>query len=257
MLQEEALFRALLFRVQTSADKVHLLDRSEAALNLILNRASDQFLRKELTAKIARLVADLPNDLSAGPGRLMFVKAVEACLSILRTAEQERIISPAPAVGKPMAPVESAASYERLAGAARHPHHVEKKTSPWHITGLIAALVVVLAIGLAIAFRDRGGEDQQVRPLIAQMEAATRGNIPASNIFGGALRVSVQNGRTVVTVEGIPAGECVSAGWDLVRKGILTVNGVTPNRVSAAKLNDLCHDEDTATLIWSPKANAE
>ena len=56
-----------------------------------------------------------------------------------------------------------------------------------------------------------------------------------------------------MTVEGVRPNECVSAGWDLVSKGVLTVNGVTPARVSAAKLNELCHNEDTATLAWVPK----
>jgi len=120
---------------------------------------------------------------------------------------------------------------------------------------MVGILLVILAAGLTISLH--GHSDQAVRPLVAQMEAATRGNVPATNIFGGSLRASAQGGRTVVTVDGIPPGECMSAGWDLVRKGLLTVNGVTPKSVSAAKLNDLCHEEDLATLIWAPKATAQ
>lgn len=258
--QEEALFRALLHRVQSSSDKSHLQDRSEAALRLILNRDSDRPLRDELTADIARLVAALPDDVSSGPARRALAKAAEASLLILRAAEKRRVtvssstLSPAPAEAKPVAAADSAASYERAAShPRRHPQPAAPEQSRRSALVMMAALLIILAIGLAVGLR--GHSDQTVRPLVAQMEAATRGNVPAVNIFGGGLKAAVQGGRTVVTVDGIPPGECVSAGWDLVHKGLLTVNGVTPNRVSAAKLNDICHEGDTATLIWSPKDN--
>ncbi|HXP97038.1 MAG TPA: hypothetical protein VN809_10030 [Telmatospirillum sp.] len=256
--QEDALFRALLYRVQTSSDKANLLERGDAALRLILNRDDDQRLREDLTAQINRLIVALPDDVSVGPGRMALGKAVEACLAILRTAEQRRVIAIASPDIKPGTPVASAASYEQRAKYAGHRHHFpEEKPSPWRVPGLIAVLLLILAGGLAIGLHERGAADQQVRPLIAQMEAAARGNAPPTNIFGGALKVAVQGGRTVVTVEGVPAGECVSSGWDLVRKGLLTVNGVTPNRVSAAILNELCHTEEKATLAWAPKPAAE
>jgi hypothetical protein len=124
------------------------------------------------------------------------------------------------------------------------------------MSAIVAAILVLLAGGLALLFRDRGGSEQQARSLVTHMEAAVHGSIPAANVFGGALRVTVNGGRSVVTVEGIPPSECVSSGWDLVRKGVLTVNGMTPPRVSAAKLNELCHGEPVATLIWTPKAGA-
>ncbi|PKU23478.1 hypothetical protein [Telmatospirillum siberiense] len=265
--QEEALFKVLLQRVQSSGDKQHLQERCEAALRLILNRDEDQAARDELTANIARLVAALPDDVGSGPGRQALAKAVEASLGLLKTAEQKRLtparVSAPPAQVKPVPATASAAGYERKAPVqahgGSHPQahahathsHPPPKETPWSLFGMIALLLVILAVGLVIGLRERG--DPPTRPLVAQMEGATRGNIPAANIFGGALRVAVQGGRTVVTVEGIPPGECVSSGWDLVRKGLLTVNGVTPPRVSAAKLNDLCHEEDAATLIWSPK----
>jgi hypothetical protein len=110
----------------------------------------------------------------------------------------------------------------------------------------------VVWVAVSASDRRHGGQ-AAVRPLVSQMEAAAHGTVPSTNLFGGSLRVVAQSGSSVVTVDGIPAGECVSAGWDLVRKGVLTINGVTPVRVSAAKLNELCHDGDTATLVWAPK----
>jgi hypothetical protein len=235
-----------------------LLERGDAALRLILNRDDDQRLREDLTAQINRLIVALPEDVSAGPGRVALAKAVEACLAILRTAEQRRVIAIASPNVHFATAVASAASYElRAKYAGKRHHYPEEKPSPWRVPGMIAVLLIILASGLVIGLRERSAADQQVRPLIAQMEAAVRGTASPTNIFGGALKVEVRGGQTVVTVDAVPAGECVSSGWDLVRKGLLTVNGVTPNRVSAAKLNELCHGEEKATLIWVPKSAAE
>lgn len=268
--QEAALVRALLHRVQSSGDKAHLQERCEVALQLILNREEDRSLRDELTADISLMLTALPEDVTDGPGREALAKVIDASLGVLKVAEQHRLASlPAspPPVSEVKAPsvADSAAGYERKATAqehhaassahvhlhATHAHfHPPAKQSAGSLLGMLGMLLVIVAIGVAIALRDR---EQSVRPLVAQMEGATHGSIPATNIFGGSLRVAVQGGRTVVTVEGIPPGECVSSGWDLVRKGLLTVNGVTPPRVSAARLNDLCHEEDAATMVWSPK----
>ena len=43
------------------------------------------------------------------------------------------------------------------------------------------------------------------------------------------------------------------AAWELYRTGTISVNGVTPQRVSAAVLVDLCNQGETATIIWYPK----
>lgn len=256
--QEEALFRALLHRVQTSSDKTQLQDRCDAALRLVLNRDGDQSLRDELSADIHRLVAALPDDVSAGPGRVALAKATAAGLALLKMAEQRRLTPSSPQSAAMATVAASAASYERRAEALHHRHHhpAAAKPSPRYALLMMAALVALLAVGLVIGLHNRGA-DQAVRPLVVQMEAAAHGNVPATNIFGGGLQAAVQGGHTVVTVDGIPPGECISAGWDLVRKGLLTVNGVTPTRVSAAKLNELCHQEETATLNWLPKAAAQ
>jgi hypothetical protein len=56
-----------------------------------------------------------------------------------------------------------------------------------------------------------------------------------------------------VTMHGIPPKVCVLAAWDLYRLGTIAINGVTPQRVSAAKLVELCNDGETATIVWTPK----
>lgn len=264
--QEEALFRALLTRVRASNDKVHLQERCDAALRLVLNRDEDRPTRDQLIADIAMLVETLPETVSDGPGREAFEKTVDACLGLLSSAEQKRV-GPARVMvpSQPQLqtqPVAAPAGHSSADGTASHDkaahqpagqaHRFERrKERSGSLFGMIGMLVVIVGAGLAIGLRDRG--DSGARPLVVQMEAATRGSIPASNIFGGSLRVTSQGGHLAVMVEGIPASECVASGWDLVRKGVLTINGVTPPRISAAKINDLCHEEDVATLIWVPK----
>ncbi len=57
-------------------------------------------------------------------------------------------------------------------------------------------------------------------------------------------------GRPYATIDGIPPKVCVLASWELSRTGVISVNGVTPPRVSAAVLVDLCNQSETATISW-------
>jgi hypothetical protein len=63
-------------------------------------------------------------------------------------------------------------------------------------------------------------------------------------------------GRPYGMIDKISPKVCVLASWDLYRTGVISVNGVTPPRVSAAVLVDLCNKGETATITWYPK-NAE
>jgi hypothetical protein len=40
-------------------------------------------------------------------------------------------------------------------------------------------------------------------------------------------------------------------GWRLAKQGTIVVNGVLPQRLSAARLSELCSG-DNATLLWVP-----
>ena len=60
-------------------------------------------------------------------------------------------------------------------------------------------------------------------------------------------------GRPYGVIDKIPPKICVMASWELYRTGIISVNGVTPPRVSAAVLVDLCNQGETATITWYPK----
>jgi hypothetical protein len=55
-----------------------------------------------------------------------------------------------------------------------------------------------------------------------------------------------------VTASEVPAKVCVAAGWELARKGTLAVNGTIPQHLSAARLSQLCFEDNNATLDWTP-----
>jgi hypothetical protein len=62
-------------------------------------------------------------------------------------------------------------------------------------------------------------------------------------------------GHPYATIDKVPPKVCVTASWELYRTGTVSVNGVTPQRVSAAILVDLCNQAETATIIWYPKTD--
>ncbi|CAA7613839.1 hypothetical protein [Magnetospirillum sp. SS-4] len=122
---------------------------------------------------------------------------------------------------------------------------------------LVAAGVVAVAISVAImALRPSPTAEASATPeaFVEQMERAAGGTAFDRTVYGGPMRVERKGNQIVITAIGVPPAVCVSVGWKLVRKGLLSINGVTPVRVSAAKLSELCNqDTESATLTWAPK----
>jgi len=118
--------------------------------------------------------------------------------------------------------------------------------------GLVIALLAGLCITLLVISQ---GPDprRQANALVDQMKAAALGHPPAQSPFGTPPRVTRGTHDMLVSQANVPPKICVLAGWDLFRLGNITINGVTPLRVSAEKLVDLCNQAETATLVWSPR----
>lgn len=141
-------------------------------------------------------------------------------------------------------------------------HHTPPRRAPQasggsHKALVLIALAAVIATFCVGAFLLRPKEQVPLatpEAFVEQIERAAAGASFERNIFGGTMVVARQGNQVIVTAGNVPPNICVSVGWKLVRKGILTINGTTPLRVSAAKLTELCNQEDeTATLAWSPK----
>ncbi|OAN49615.1 hypothetical protein A6A04_19075 [Paramagnetospirillum marisnigri] len=139
-----------------------------------------------------------------------------------------------------------------------HRHRKSSGGGGHKVAALIALALVLAAFGLgAFLLRPNTNTPASISPeaFVDQMEKASQGVVFERNLYGGPIRVQSKGGQVTVTADNIPPSICVSVGWKLVRKGLLSINGVTPLRVSAAKLSELCNQDDTyASLAWTPKS---
>jgi hypothetical protein len=118
------------------------------------------------------------------------------------------------------------------------------------------AVVLVLLSGLGItllAMSHAPDPRRDADSLVDRMKAALAGKKP-DPLFGAYPTVSGSGREVMVTMTRIPPKVCVLAAWDLYRLGTISINGVTPQRVSAAKLVDMCNEGDAATIVWAPKS---
>ncbi|CUW39999.1 conserved protein of unknown function [Magnetospirillum sp. XM-1] len=130
-------------------------------------------------------------------------------------------------------------------------------TRPLALAGIVVLAAALGAGALLLQPRLKGGGAAATPEAFAeQMEAAARaggGTIP--HVFGGTIRTERNGSMLALVADNVPPSACVSVGWKLVRKGLLSINGTMPLRVSAAKLSDLCYQEEGgAVLTWIPKA---
>jgi hypothetical protein len=223
--REDALFQDLLRRIPSLTDRTQLRESAILALKLMLRRPGDVAQLAESIAAIDHALREEPSDSR---------RAASRCVQVLQAAKRTR---------QPRTHL--------------HPHHPPPRRSAWQGRLVGAALLLAFAWGgVALVMRGRapGTAEQSAATLIEQMELAGRGGGPNTHVFGGALKVEKAGGGTVVVAEKVPPRICVEAGWALVRKGRLTINGDTPARVSAGKITELCNQEEgAATIAWVPK----
>jgi len=118
------------------------------------------------------------------------------------------------------------------------------------------AIVLMLVGGLAASLWLISGEPdpkRQAADLVVQMKAAAMGRPLGAKVFANYPSVQRNKQVAVVTIDKLPPKVCVMASWDLYRFGFITVNGTTPARVTAEKLVELCHENETATLTWTAR----
>ncbi|MBI3444449.1 MAG: hypothetical protein HY055_03605 [Magnetospirillum sp.] len=142
-----------------------------------------------------------------------------------------------------------------------HPTRKHKPGPDGHVRWLsiLGVVAIVAVLGIAAmkmlptnSLPGPAGASPEVFAEQMERAAQTSGVVP--HVFGGTITVERKGNQVTLTAEGVPPTACVSVGWKLVRKGLLTINGTTPLRVSAAKLSELCNQEDgPATLVWVPK----
>jgi len=139
-----------------------------------------------------------------------------------------------------------------------HPHHLAAAAKPaghrrrgvwiWAVGGLVAG-----GAAIAILVALSGGSGDTGADFMRRMDAAAQGTPLEGAPGGAAIRAERTDDGVIVTATGVSPKDCVGAGWQLVRKGVLTINGNTPQRVSGAVLAELCNQQDGATLRWAPR----
>ncbi len=142
-------------------------------------------------------------------------------------------------------------------GPPRHPSSPRGHAAKRRVPALPVLAGVAVAGAAAIWAMSGGGHhappDRQAQ-LLDQFRQAAAGTVASPHAYGGALTVVAANGQINVTAAGLPEAACVQAGWQLAREGTVIVNGVLPQRISAAKLAELCSlDPQGATLVWVPR----
>lgn len=248
--EQEALFQAIILKLPGVKTPERLEQIGLLALDLMLRRPYDRDLREALRRRVHEIVAGISHDHSPDVMRNEMRSAARGLIEVLRAAKDQRL------------PRSVTDNWAQHAGDGKfHPHlkPADKAESRAPIIGGAVLVVLITLVGVWILWtrsqepvENTGSETDR---FIAQMVAAGQGNPPPSHLFGGAIRTTTMNGMPVVIAEQVPPRICSASGMKLVKKGLLSVNGVTPTRVSSAIITELCNKEGggNASLMWAPK----
>jgi hypothetical protein len=292
--RQEALLQALMRSLRTLTDADTLRENTRIGLRLLLRRQADQPLMQEMLDQLEVTLAEAPaadgdwrlvadrclGVLHAAEERRLprAVQEQQAAIAQAATLVHAAALLPsAPAAGPatPHVNTPPPLGSPSHAGTSRiGPHHAPNRAARvaqlrgrrrqailWK-TGLAVLIgAAILGTAAAMIFSSGGGDATDDEPgarppvsLAGRMATAARGETPEALPFKGSLSVESRNGQTMVTVDGVPARDCAISAWELVRTGVVTVNGVTPPRVSAALLSELCHQRaNGATINWIPR----
>ncbi|ARJ66734.1 hypothetical protein WV31_14175 [Magnetospirillum sp. ME-1] len=246
--EQEALFQALILKLPGVKDPARLEQLTILALDLMLRRPYDRELRNALRRRASEVVAAVKPGHTPEVHRNEMRSAARGCIEVLRAAKEQRL------------PRSATDNWAQSKDGKFHAHlHDSGKESRTPMIAGAALLAVTLAIGGYILWsrshepvENTGSETDR---FVAMMIESSQGNAPPSHMFGGAIRVTSMNGVPVVIAERVPPRICSASGMKLVKKGLLSVNGVTPTRVSSAIITELCNKESggDATIMWAPK----
>ena len=202
--------------------------------------------------------APKPKAAAAPPrSRGTYQHTANAALSGRYAADRHARPAPRPAETEPH-PAKRAAPTAPCAPAASW-------LTPWRfrlghlnlIGNWVIYLSLVLVLGGAItalfsATPQRTLEENS-RTLYQEMQQMAQGAILVQNSFGGGLWRIEREGRTAIIASAVPNKACVYTSWRLMRSGHVAIDGIYPNRNTAAKLIELCNRKDQhSTLTWYP-----
>jgi hypothetical protein len=251
--QQEALFQAIIRKIPSVGDIGQLQEAATLALALMLRRPADRELRDELTHQILGIIAEVKPGHAPDAMRNELRFAARGCIKVLQAAKERRLPRKAQMAADNWAQSDGKQRFKPV-------HHPDEGEVGGGNTRKVTAVVLLLlaVLGGYIWWSGTHGGDSvdssDAGKFARQMMDAAKGGGPDTHMFGGSLKVVSLGGRPVVVAEKVPPSICAAAGWALVRGGVLSINGVTPNRISAGKITELCNSEDgDASIMWSPK----
>jgi hypothetical protein len=250
--EQEALFQAIIRKIPSIEDPAKLQEVAELALALMLRRPADTELRDELRQEIHDAIAEVKPGRSADAMRNEMRFAARACIKVLQAAKERRLPRHLQQGGG------WAQAKEPQAFHAIHHESQDDRETRKTTRYVVAGAVLVIAAGAYAWWSGSRTADPatstEAGKFAQQVMDAVRGGGPANHLFGGSLKLVFMGEHPVVVAEGVPPRICAASGWMLVKSGILTINGVTPTRVSAGRITELCNQEEgDATVMWSPK----
>jgi len=245
--RQDELFALLLHKIPTSTDRHQLEEATMAALQLILRRTGDKDLIDDLKCQIDMAVFGVGEEGSGPDGEHQLDKAASRCAEILQRGREKR---------KQRDTLHASPPHPAEPQTKHHPHHHDMNRNPPRGKRRAAGLALIAALAAISTwfYLEVHNPSHTAAELVRQMDDAARGNGPLVHVFGGPLTVTKDNNAISVVAGRIPADICVSASWLLIRKGIVAIDGATPQRVTPSQLSDLCHEQDAgATLTWSQR----
>jgi len=243
---QEVLFQTIIRKIPSISDSGRLQELVTLAVTLMLRRPEDQGLRRTLTRCVQNIFAQAPPPVSTDEMRAGMRRTARNCVEVLQAAKEHRL--PRDILFPPRArPSRTAPPVRRQSPTVA--------TTRWVVMAAAAAMVALGGALLWYGASTRGPSTfADANTFVSQVTAAAAGSGETTHLFGGPLRLVEEKGRATVVAEGIPPRVCAAAGWPLAHKGILTINGVTPSRVSSAIITELCNSEDgDASIRWTGK----
>lgn len=254
-VEQEALFQAIIRKLPTVEEPGKLQEVATLALALMLRRPADRDLREELTHQIIGIIAEVKPGHSSESMRNELRFAARGCIKVLQAAKERRLPRRAQMASDNWAQSQGKARFKPVHHQAGE--EVDQRTAAKRVAAAVVSLLLLLGgyIWWSGTHTDDDVADTSEAGRFAhQVMDAAKGGGPDTHIFGGSLKVVSLGGRPVVVAEKVPPNICAASGWTLVRGGVLSINGVTPSRVSAGKITELCNSEDgDASIMWTPK----
>ncbi len=247
--EQEALFEVIVRKIPSIKEPSRLKELVKQAVSLMLRRPEDQSLRSKLTQCVNEMFTGVASAPPSAVKQAQGKRTARDCIEVLQAAKEHRL-------PRDIVYPYGASSGHEVKKGVKHPVSAEPKATA---SILIAASVFAAILVGSVAWQsNRANHDSifvDAKTFTGQMIASANSSEVVESPFGGHIKQQTVDGKQKVLADKVPNRICAASGWTLVHHGILTVNGVTPKRVSSAIITDLCYSaKGEVSIAWEPKA---